>query len=280
MATLAGVTVCVASSWPRDSPVVPRHGGHPVGDPAWGRLFLGALVLAFLAYLGGLWALRRRAPGSRVVLGLAAAIQLAPLAAPLLVSTDAWTYWSYARLHDPYTQTPAADPVSAPYVGTDWLHWKSVYGPAFSLATEPVGLTRSPDVAAWTFKVVAALCVLALVAWAARRGAFAAAFIGWNPLLAVHFAGGGHNDAPMMALVAAALVLGSRRRAQAAGVAWALAAGVKWIPLLLLPLRALEARATGRRVGHLGFAVTVVAVAVAATAAYGGDWLGTVGPLA
>ena len=39
----------------------------------------------------------------------------------------------------------------------------------------------------------------------------------------MHFAGGGHNDALMMALVAAALALGERKRVQAAGVAWALA---------------------------------------------------------
>ncbi len=46
------------------------------------------------------------------------------------------------------------------------------------------------------------------------------------------------------------------------------------------PLRALEARSTGRRVGHLGFGVTVVVVAAAATAAYGLDWLHFLGPLA
>jgi hypothetical protein len=99
-------------------------------------------------------------------------------------------------------------------------------------------------------------------------------------VLAVHFAGGGHNDAIMTALVAAALALGARGRVQAAGAAWALAAGVKWVPLLLLPLRALEARATGRRVGHAGFAVTVVAVAGLAAAVYGWDWVRAVAPLA
>ena len=79
----------------------------------------------------------------------------------------------------------------------------------------------------------------------ARRRAFAAALVGWNPVVAVHFAGGGHNDALMMALVAAALALGERKRVQAAGAAWALAVLVKWVPLVVLPLRALEARATG-----------------------------------
>jgi hypothetical protein len=256
-----------------DSPLVPRHGGHPGGDHVWGRIFLAALGFAFLGYLAGLWSLRRNPPCDTVSLALAAAIQLTPLVAPLLLSTDAWSYWSYARLDDPYAQTPSQDPVSAPHVGTDWLHSRSVYGPVFSLASGPVGLTRSADVAA-------ALSVLGLVAWAARRGSFAAAFVGWNPLLAVHFAGGGHNDALMIALAAAAIALGARGRVQLAGVAWALSAGVKWIPLLLLPLRALEARATGRRIGHVGFAATVVAVVAVATLVYGLNWLHALGPLA
>ena len=67
---------------------------------------------------------------------------------------------------------------------------------------------------------------------------------------------------------------------QAAGVAWALAVLVKWVPLLLLPLRALEARATGRRVGHLGFAVTVVATLGLATVLWRLHWLHAVTPLA
>ena len=113
----------------------------------------------------------------------------------------------------------------------------------------------------------------------ARRRAFAAALVGWNPLVAMHFAGGGHNDALMMALVAAALALGERKRVQAAGVAWALAVLIKWVPLLLLPLRALEARATGRRVGHLGFAVTIVATLGLATLLWQFHWLQAVTPL-
>jgi hypothetical protein len=80
--------------------------------------------------------------------------------------------------------------------------------------------------------------------------------------------------------VLAALVLAARGRLQAAGVAWAAAIFVKWVPLLFLPLRALEARATGRRVAHLGFGITVIAVAVLASWRYGTGWLDFLGPLA
>ncbi len=235
-----------------------------------------------MLYLLGLVLLRQ---GGRVglVLALAAAIQLAPLGAPLLLSTDAWTYWSYARLDDPYRDTPSEDPVSAPYVGTAWLHETSVYGPAFSLASEPVGVTESSDVAAWTFKTLAALVMVAatfLAARLSRRPAFAAAFVGWNPLLAIHFAGGGHNDVWMTALVLGALAAAAAQRTQLAGVCWALAGLVKWVAFLFLPLRALEARALGRRTAHLGFAFTAAAVAALATIAYGLDWLHFIGPLA
>ena len=274
--------MCVACGWIEDSPVAAVAGGAPHGDPAWGRVFLVALAVGFAAYLAALWLLRG---GGRLrpVLALACAIQLAPLAAPLLLSTDAWSYWAYAKVDNPYRDTPADAGRAGRYAGEDWRERTSVYGPAFSLASEPLGAVDSSDAAAGIYKAAAAAAVLVAAALAARRSrrpTFAAAFVGWNPVLAVHFAGGGHNDALMMALVAAALALGAAGRRRAAGVAWALAALVKWVPLLLLPLRALEARATGRRVDHLGFALTAIVVLGLATAAYGFAWLDVVAPLA
>jgi hypothetical protein len=215
-----------------------------------------------------------------VVLALACAIQLAPLAGPVFLSSDAWTYWSYARVHDPYRNTPADDKVAARYAGRAYLHERSAYGPAFSLASRPVGLTDSASRAAWLFRAAAALSVLAATVLVARRRAFAAALVGWNPVVALHFAGGGHNDALMMALVAAALALGARGRVGAAGIAWALSVLVKWVTVLLLPLRALEARATGRRVGHLGFALAFAVTAAVATILWRLHWLHAVTPLA
>jgi len=68
-------------------------------------------------------------------------------------------------------------------------------------------------------------------------------------------------------------------RIELAGAAWATASLIKWIPLLLLPLRALEARANGRPVRHLGFAITAAALIVVSTVAYGFSWLRAVVPL-
>jgi hypothetical protein len=236
--------------------------------------------------------LRRSAARLLLVGAVAAAIQLAPLGAPLLISSDAWTYWDYGRIavvHDanPYTQPPrdfASDP-AYPYIGGAWHDATSVYGPLFTLASEPVAASAgsSSDAAAWLFKSLAALAMLgvvALTALLARRRALAAAIVGWNPLLALHFAGGGHNDAWMALLVMAALALGTSGRRQLAGAAWAAAIFVKWVAAVFLPLRALEARARGRQVGHAGFAAAVVLVVVAASIQFGWHWLEAFGPLA
>jgi hypothetical protein len=285
------VAIAAASAWPDESPLVPRHGGHPEGDEAWSWLYLGAAAGAFAAYVAGLLLVSR---GARVVpvAALALAIQLAPLAAPLLLSTDAWTYWSYGRIAavhagNPYEDEPAefAGDAAFPHIGTEWHETTAVYGPAFTLAAEPVAHVagESEDAAAWIYKTLAALAVCAAAALAARlaaRRSFAWAFVGWNPLLALHFAGGGHNDAWMAALVLGALALAASGRRELAGGTWALAIAVKWVPLVLLPLKVLEAPAGRRRVGYAGLAVAAALIAAAATWRYGLSWLGALGPVA
>ena len=292
VAAFASVAACAAVAWPHGSTLVPRNGGRVTGDDKWAWIFLGCAIGAFVAYVLGLFLLRRAGDGLVTVAACAAAIQLAPLAAPLLLSTDAWTYWDYGRIAAVHAANPYADvpadfrrDAAFPYVGVAWRHTTSVYGPAFTLASEPLALAdgESADAAAWTYKTLAAAAVLAATALAtflARRRAFACAFVGWNPLLAIHFAGGGHNDSWMAALVVGALALSALGRRQLAGVSWASAILVKWIPLVLLPLRALEARAKGRKIGHVGFAVAAAAIVGAATWRYGLHWLSAFGPLA
>ena len=285
------VAACVAVVWVEGAPLVPEDGGR-AGEGSLGRVVLALLAAAFLAYLLALAVLRRRPAGLRAVLVLAAAIQLVPLAGPLLLSTDAWTYWSYGRIAavqdgNPYVDAPGAFPADAATddAGADWLDTTSVYGPAFTLLSEAVALAagESEAAAAWVFKTIAALSVLAcalLAARLARDRPRAAALVGWNPLFAIHFGGGGHNDALMIALVLAALALAGAGRRGLAAVAWVTALFVKWIPVVFFGLRALEARAAGRRVSHAAFAAAAAALAVVATLRYGLDWLRAFGPLA
>jgi hypothetical protein len=290
--TFALVATCAAAAWPAESPLEPGLAGRHAGSVRWAWLYLAAGAAAFLAYVAGLVALRRRVAALAAVAVVGAAVQLAPLAAPLLLSSDAWTYWDYGRIAavhggNPYSDTPAdfsADP-AFPYVGADWRDTTSVYGPAFTLASEPVALASgaSADAAAWLFKGLAAIAMLACAALAAslaRRRPLAFAFVAWNPLLALHAAGGGHNDAWVGALVLGALVAGATGRRQLAGAAWVVAILVKWTPAVFLVLRTVEARSTRRRVGHAGFAVTAIALGGIATWRYGWKWLGAFGPLA
>lgn len=285
------VAGAVAVAWVEGAPLVPADAGR-AGGGGLGTAFLVLLALAFAAYLVALLLLRRRPAGLRAVLVAAAVIQLVPLAGPVLLSTDAWTYWEYGRIAavhdaDPYVVTPSAFPGDPAYevAGAAWRETTSVYGPLFTLLSEAVALVSgsSAAAAALIFRVLAALGVLAsalLAARLARDRPFAAALVGWNPLFAIHFAGGGHNDALLAALTLGALALAASRRPALAAAAWAAALFVKWIPVVFFVLRAIEARATGRRVSHAGFAAAVAAVAGLATWRYGADWLRAFGPLA
>jgi hypothetical protein len=279
------VAACVAVAWIEGAPIVPADAGR-AGGGMLGLVFLGLLAAAFAGYLGALWLVRRRPPALRAVLVAAIVIQLVPLAGPLLLSTDAWSYWAYGRIatvHDgnPYIDVPRdfPDDPSYPYAGAFWRDSTSVYGPAFTLVSELVALVAgsSAAAAAWIFKTVAAFAVLACVLLAARLARdrpYAAALVGWNPLFAIHFAGGGHNDALMAAFVLGALALAGGGRRGLAGAAWVGTVLIKWIPLLFFALRAVEARATGRRVGHRGFAIAAAAFTVLATWRYGLEWPG------
>ena len=294
LAAGAAILVLVAGAsalaWQDGSPLVPRDGGTAEQGTAWPFAIL--LAAAFVAYVVGLATLRRVAPPRRWVIALAVAIQLVPLAAPLLLSTDAWTYWGYGWIGaegggNPYVDPPADFPQSpaASYLGADWQDRTTVYGPAFTLLSEPMAVVSgdSSDVAAWSFKTLAAVAIVVAVVAVARvaaRPALAAAFVGWNPVLAVHVAGGGHNDALVGGLAALAVALAVRRRNDLAGAAWALAAFVKWIPLVFLVLATIAARARGKATGWRGIAVAALGAAALGTWAYGLEWLRVVGPLA
>jgi hypothetical protein len=281
------VAACVATAYPSASPLAPDHRASTNG---WAWAYVAIASAAFVAYVAGLLFVRRGALRLRTVVAVAVTVQVVPLAGPLLLSTDAYTYWDYGRLAavhgaNPYVDEPGRFPADPAYrrMGSDWHGTTSVYGPGFTLASEGHALVarESPAAAAWLYRGVAAAAMIVLVGCAALLGgAFAAAFVGWNPLLAFHFAGGGHNDVWMMALVLVALAAAASKRRELAGVAWACAIAVKWVAVVFLPLRALEARHTGREVRHLGFALAAVVLGALATWRYGSAWLGPLGPLA
>jgi hypothetical protein len=285
------VAVCAVAAWPASSPLS-AAAAHRTGlDQGWRSLYVACLTAAFVCYLAGLLLLRATTSRIRLVAALALAIQLVPLGAPLLLSTDAWSYWDYGRIAavdggNPYRDPPdyfQADP-AYPFAGHVWRDTTSAYGPVFTIVSEPIGraVGASADAAAWTYKALAALAVLvaaALAAFLARRKSFALAFVGWNPLLALSFAGGGHNDAWMAAVVLVALALAATNRRRLAAIAWAFAIFIKWVPLLLLPLHVLENRAGRRRFDMASFAAAVLVIVAFATWRYGFSWTNALAPL-
>jgi hypothetical protein len=281
---LAGVVAAVLAA---------RHTGvtehSPVRPPGgWRDAWTYGLVSAFVLYVAALALLRRRPAPRGPVLVLAAAIQLTPLAAPLLLSTDAYSYWDYGRVAavhhgNPYADRPSRFPDDPAYrrMGRDWQHKPSVYGPVFTLGSEGVAHVAgdSPRSATRAFRITAALAMVALAGLASLWGSFAAAFVGWSPVLALHFAGGGHNDVLMMLFVLAALAATRTGRYRWAGPAWVAALSTKMTALVFLPLRVLEARRR-RRVSHWSFAAAALVVAAVASARYGPHWLGVLSPVA
>jgi hypothetical protein len=223
------------------------------------------------------------------VLAVAAAVQLVPVASPLLFSRDVYGYWAYGRIaafHDAnaYRRIPAAFPrdPAVRAMARGWRRTTSVYGPLFTVGSEggAVAVGDSAAAAAKFWQAAGSAGVLGLAVLAALVSpapAFAAALVGWNPLLAIHFGGGGHNDVWMMVLLLGAVAAERGQRRRLAGALWAASAAVKWVPLALLPLRGVE----GRRCGFswAAFATGAAAIGAGATVLFGTGWLQAATPL-
>ena len=257
------------------SPLVPGGG--------WETVFVVCGALSFVLYVGLLLALRRGGPFVPIAV-IAVVLQLLPLLGPTLLSRDVYAYWAYGRIAsehggNPYEDAPSEwpDDPATDRMGSSWRDQPSLYGPAFTMLSQQLTAVTgdSPRAAALAFRAIAALAVVAVVLLAAllaRNRAFAAAFVGLNPLVALHFGGGGHNDALMMALVLAALWLQRRRRQALSGLAWAGAASVKWVPLAFLALVVLGGRVR-RELRLLAWsAAWLLLLAIVAAAVYGPAW--------
>jgi Glycosyltransferase family 87 len=281
LAVVAALTAAILAASARGSPIPAR--GVERGDTR-AVIFLVSLASAFGIYVAALVVLRSRGGGLALVCALAVAIQLAPLGGPLLLSRDAYSYWAYGRIvstHDanPFTTAPARfphDPATRA-VASAWRPRVSVYGPAFAFASAGLGdvAKRSAELASLLFRTAAAAAGVGatlLAAAIARRKAYAAAFVGWNPLVAISFAGGGHNDAWMLVLMLASLALVARRRDAAGGAVWILAAAVKAPAIAILALQLVRSR----RGVWTGAALAALALAGVATAAFGTAWMTSV----
>jgi hypothetical protein len=275
-----------------------------IGERLGFRVFVIALLACTCAY-GGLLALAWRdspdragalehirvpAISKRAAIALVAVLQLIVFAGPVLISTDVFSYIAYARMGvehglNPYLNGPVAiagDPVFK-YVGPDWIHVATAYGPLYTLLSYPLAPLGVVG-ALWAMKLEALLAsagTLALTWRCARaRGldpVLAILVVGVNPLYVLYGLGGAHNDLIMMLTMMAAVALTHRPRRGIAGTptarregaaaAWVVAGAlIKATVAVLLPFMIVSRR---RLAPILGALAAIVLGAIAGYAAFG-----------
>ena len=210
---------------------------------------IAVLCVIFASYL--IVVASARQLSGRTVLLLIAAVHALVILGPPLVSTDVFSYQSYARMGadygvSPYLNGPFAIHLDSvfPYVGAKWSYIPSAYGPAFTIFSYLfAGLSLAASVAA--FKAVAAVSSIAIITlvWqlARLRGVDpvkAVALVGLNPLMVIYAVGGGHNDLMMLALSTGAIYLLLARRGRLGGGLLVLSVAIKLTAGLLIPFAA------------------------------------------
>ncbi|HEX4564432.1 MAG TPA: hypothetical protein VH115_08250, partial [Solirubrobacteraceae bacterium] len=114
-----------------------------IGERLGYRTFLIALLASAGAY-GALLALARTV-SARAAIVIVVLLHAIVFVGPILISTDVFSYIAYARMGvehglNPYTNGPIAiahDPVYY-YVGIDWKHVATAYGPLYTLLSYPL----------------------------------------------------------------------------------------------------------------------------------------------
>jgi len=259
-----------------------------IGERLGYRVFLIAILTSSAAYAGLLLLIRAPRSGllsKRAAIALIAALHVIVFAGPILLSTDVFSYIAYARMGvehglNPYLNGPAAisqDPIYF-YVGHDWRHVATAYGPLYTLLSYPLAPLGVIG-ALWGMKVMALLASVGtlVLTWRCARvreldPVAAILAVGANPIYVIYGLGGAHNDLIMLLMMTGAVsltLLGEatpRRQAAAAGVIVA-GALVKATVAALLPFMILSRRrmapiagalivlAGGVLLGYLAFGV-------------------------
>jgi hypothetical protein len=209
--------------------------GHPSGSPLiapgdWRPTWWVGIIVAFVGWVAAVTLLARSSINERAALSLAVLIQITPLATPVLLSGDVFGYVSYGHAHDPYH---------------DFGHLSDAYGPLWTaLCRVAVHLGGST----YLFRVLALCSVLATTVMASRlaaRKTLAIAFLGWNPLVAIHFSGAGHIGSVF----------------------------VKWVTAPLYVLWAIDARRRRHSIGLAGALVACLAILGLSYGLFGSNWL-------
>jgi alpha-1,6-mannosyltransferase len=214
--------------------------------------FLAVALLQGTIYALAVWSVWRLRSSSRVVLGIAAIavlMRVPVVLSPPYLSTDVYRYvWDgrvVAAGINPYRYVPAdphlqalRDPEIFPNINradsavTIYPPFAEVIFLAVTRVSESVTVMKAAMVG---FEIVAfALLVSLLVAEGLPAGRFAV--YAWHPLALWEFAGSGHIDAVLVALVVAGMWAARRGRNVLTGLFLAGATLTKLYPAVLLPV--------------------------------------------
>jgi alpha-1,6-mannosyltransferase len=248
-----------------------------IGERLGYRVFLIAIIVFTCAY-SGLLALAHGI-SKRWAIVLVGALHAIVFAGPILLSTDVFSYIAYARMGvehgiNPYLHGPIAithDPIYH-YVGQDWKHVATAYGPLYTLLSYPLGFL-GVEGALWGMKLEALLASVGtlMLTWRCARARDvnpvpALLAVGANPLYIIYGLGGAHNDLIMMFLMMAAVSLTLAGRDAPAAAVVVTGALVKATVAALLPFMIVSCR----RLAPILGALTALAVgALAGYAAFG-----------
>jgi hypothetical protein len=293
VASIAVVALIAGTPGSPYHPVLPTDDGHgPIGllarllwldkIPHGFLIAIGffAMIAAGISFLLVLRACERGDVSVRTVVTLTLAYFAAILVLPLLLSRDVFSYAYYGRIlsnygDNPYVATPANYPANDLWRFT-WPGWRdtpSVYGPVFVWISAAItSMFRSIPDTIFAFRALAVGASLGAVWFVGatvdridpRKTAYAVAFIGLNPVVLFHTAGGGHVDALVMLAIAAALYLVTTDRELPATAVLTLGALVKVsaaVPLVLLityvAVRAPVTRRPRVLATHIGLALGI-----------------------
>lgn len=220
------------------------------------------------------------------------------LVTPPLFSRDVYSYLAVGKMmalgFNPYDSGPldvlGDGDVFAHQVDAKWQHTATPYGPAFLLIVRGiVGVTGSHVIVAVLLQRLVELVGVALIVWAVPRLArrlhldpISALWLGaLNPLVLFHLIAGGHNEALMVGMMMAGLVIALDRSVVVGTVLLTGAVGVKATAGLALAFLvvalALRAGGTWRDLWRWGLRVGAVFIATFAVltllAGVGVGWL-------
>ncbi len=253
-----------------------------IGERLGYRVFLIA-ILVFMGAYAGVLALARGI-SKRWAIVLVGALHAIVFVGPILLSTDVFSYIAYARMGvehgiNPYTHGPVSivgDPVYR-YVGQDWKHVATAYGPLYTLFSYPLAPLGLKG-ALWGMKLEALLASVGTLAltWRCARARDldpvpTLLAVGANPLYIIYGLGGAHNDLIMlMAMMAAVSLTLAGRDAPAAATVVA-GALVKATVAALLPFMIIARRRLAPILGALAALVLGALIGYAAFGIHGID---------